>query len=490
MDGSGGEDQSATAGRGRLTLEKSGARWAAAMLVSACGVLVALVLGLSTTVAPAIALSLLPLGFVTFLIVGPRLLFLIYVFITFSGLDLFRVAVGPVDFGTHDLVFGGLAFVAIETSLRQTAHSSPILRQLGSVLGAFLLYVGLTVIHLIHISEGAVGDSLVSWARLVQTLVVVPFVPYFVRTRKDLAWVAIAAIAGVFLSFTVAVRQSLVEPLEASWIPTRRYGGLLNQNQFGLVSAIAMVLSLFGRRLLHPLVRIGGLVVGAAGLFYARSLSSGAALFAALILGAVYLGKQRHVSLIAARLVVVSALVGILAFTYTTQLRPEEVPGSDVAGESSTEVRAMLARAGWEVFWDHPFIGVGWQGSSLPQVIGAKDVSAVLRYEFPDLPPAYYPDVTPTSVHNAYVQILAELGIVGAFLFLLTLFHGHRSIRATPTWDRHTRRLWVTVVVMILVWWNTNPIFGGQAESMALAIALGMIVATSVESSRATSWVD
>ncbi len=66
-------------------------------------------------------------------------------------------------------------------------------------------------------------------------------------------------------------------------------------------------------------------------------------------------------------------------------------------------------------------IGAGWRQSSSPDVIGDREIAAEVRERFPDARGEFYPDVSPSSVHNTYVQILADLGLVGFALFAALL---------------------------------------------------------------------
>ncbi|MFH1996493.1 MAG: O-antigen ligase family protein [Candidatus Omnitrophota bacterium] len=74
----------------------------------------------------------------------------------------------------------------------------------------------------------------------------------------------------------------------------------------------------------------------------------------------------------------------------------------------STKRRFLLARAAWKMFLDHPLFGVG---------VGN------FYYGCPK-----YEAVSPGRAHSMYLEMLAELGAVGFFLFVRMLFYTFKSI--------------------------------------------------------------
>src|SRR5207244_10740133 len=81
----------------------------------------------------------------------------------------------------------------------------------------------------------------------------------------------------------------------------------------------------------------------------------------------------------------------------------------------------LLAYIGWRIFLDHPAIGAGWQASGKePSVYGR--YLAAARREFPEVSPLAFPSPQHQyGVQNAFVQALADLGVVG-FLLLVGVF--------------------------------------------------------------------
>jgi hypothetical protein len=49
------------------------------------------------------------------------------------------------------------------------------------------------------------------------------------------------------------------------------------------------------------------------------------------------------------------------------------------------------------------------------------EIARELRTRFPGARHDFFPDVTPASVHNTYVQMLADLGLIGFVLFITAI---------------------------------------------------------------------
>ena len=145
--------------------------------------------------------------------------------------------------------------------------------------------------------------------------------------------------------------------------------------------------------------------------------------------------------------------------------------------------RTVLATAGLEMFIAHPVVGVGW--SRGPYEIGSDKIDRRLRSLFgPTLRADFLPKQNPTNVHNAYIEILAEAGIVGFVCFLALLVAavgGIRRVLHDAAGDpRVAACAWCAAVLLVgvLVWWNDNALFGTQPETVLAATFLGILAAT------------
>ena len=144
--------------------------------------------------------------------------------------------------------------------------------------------------------------------------------------------------------------------------------------------------------------------------------------------------------------------------------------------------RQVLATAGLELFVENPIIGVGW--ARAPEEIGSVRIDEALREQFGDeVNPEFFPRKNPTNVHNAYVEVLAETGVVGVVLFLLFVVTAFRRIRVIlndPELSADAlayARCAAAIVLGIAVWFNDNAVFGNQPETVLLAVMLGVLAA-------------
>src|SRR5213076_541092 len=77
----------------------------------------------------------------------------------------------------------------------------------------------------------------------------------------------------------------------------------------------------------------------------------------------------------------------------------------------------LLAYIGYRIWRDHPVAGAGWQASTEPGTVDPVLPAAHAR--FPDVTPLAFPTrAHEWGVQNAYIQAAADLGVVGAVLWL------------------------------------------------------------------------
>ena len=172
----------------------------------------------------------------------------------------------------------------------------------------------------------------------------------------------------------------------------------------------------------------------------------------------------------------------VAGFLLIASVRPDDIPRGSGFDASSTAVRVTLGYAGLTVFRDHPILGVGWQRSS--PAITSEAVVAKVRDRFSrvrtDLLQAGDTDVT---IHNAYIQVLAESGLVGFAILVSGLVIGRRGIReliAGAGRDAEVARALMVSLVVILIWWNDNALFGSQPEAVLFAVFLGLLASIRV----------
>ena len=84
-------------------------------------------------------------------------------------------------------------------------------------------------------------------------------------------------------------------------------------------------------------------------------------------------------------------------------------------------------------------------------------------------------------MHNAYIQVVADLGLIGLGLFLFMLASLGRDssnvLNHVPRPAPEGAQLWFMawVLVLVVIWKNDNPIYGGQADTVIPVLFVGAI---------------
>jgi putative inorganic carbon (HCO3(-)) transporter len=156
------------------------------------------------------------------------------------------------------------------------------------------------------------------------------------------------------------------------------------------------------------LISIAGLIVAACSATYSR----GGALGLVFILGAVaLLQRVRPVYIVGAALALL-LVVGVAAPDYFERVR-SLVSARDITSESGPQDRAIAGRLGenlaaWNVFVDHPLLGVGPDHFKLYYRAYADELGMLLHAE--DRP-----------AHNFYLSVAAEMGLLGLLAYLAVM---------------------------------------------------------------------
>lgn len=424
------------------------------------------------------------------LLAGPGLLLLVIVLtrsarvclallliVDVLGLYLDSFSVGPIALRTIDLFWFGLVLWVL---VIRAADGRASTRRIGQTqLSWWLIALGISLVPIAAQSLGDVTDPMVAWLRLVQTFSLVWLVPYATRDNDDSEFVLGAIELAIFAEITRAIIDALIHGQIGE-----RLQGANGPNTTGLLSAILIAAAVHAPLPRRFPMRAALFVVGVTGLLMSRSLGATAAIAATLgifglrqVIGAKASTRNALTAPVRIILLVVAALAIGASF------RPDNLPTSTGFNQSTTVHRAVLATAGFELFADHPLVGVGW--SRAPEVIGAPELNAALRKRFgSNINPEFLPEKNPTGVHNAYVEVLAETGILGFATFLLLLIAAARGIRRTLRSVREYPRTYaiarcsLVLLVVILVWWNDNALYGAQPETVLAATFLGLLAAT------------
>jgi len=383
-----------------------------------------------------------------------------------------------IDITLVDVFFAGLAMWFLWGALgRAQGVFAPRPRvafgQLAMIV--FLVYTGFTLFHIQATDPGELQNAVISWLRLAQTALLAWLVASVVETKRDVSILLSAVAIGCVVAIVVAASggASVLE---------ERAQGTLGANALGLVSGLLLVIAVFAVPKSRPVARAMLVIAAILGLLLAKSVAAFVAIGIVLAFGFA-LAREGNVTHRVKRVAIALALAGLLVFSVVSLLRPEAIPGSEEFGNGSAMHRIVAGSAGLEIFENNPLTGVGWRGSNSPRVYADPEVAAAVRRAFPEANPVFYPDVTATSVHNTYIQILADLGIVGFVLFMALIFVLARHTLSLLRRLGRAHELWPAAFTMalglglVLVWYNDNPLYGGQPETVLPALFIGALAA-------------
>jgi O-antigen ligase len=178
----------------------------------------------------------------------------------------------------------------------------------------------------------------------------------------------------------------------------------------------------------RPLLRVAALGAGAlATAATVLTYSRGGAVALACVLVLCLLATRRrlrlrHAALCVALLLALAAIVPA-GFARRLETIAEFLPGQEEAlrPDSSFEQRRLLTRVAWEMFLDHPLLGVGAGNYTLHFDDYAQEVGSVSR-EYEGLGELHYP-------HNLYLEIAAETGLVGLSTFAVVVLACFSALR-------------------------------------------------------------
>ncbi len=335
---------------------------------------------------------------------------------------------------------------------------------------------------------------LVSAGKFAEYALLALSVPLLVRRRRDLDLVL-----GVFVAWSVAASLlALVQffgwRVLGAYPAGRRQPSFLGHHDFAALSggaaALAAVSIALGRTWRVPRrLAIPAGVAGVVGLVLAGA-TGGAIGFAAGVGAAAVVSRlrglltlRRLAGLAAIVAVVGAGVVGIRGRDFEDFLRFLGVRQKTTAAQAGVQTYAqhtLLAYIGWRIFLDHPAIGVGWQGSSEYSAYGPQLAAA--HREFPSSSPLSFPSPErPYGVQNAFVQALADMGVVG-FALLLAFFAaglflaGRAAFRGPPETAGPALLAGLWLLTAMGIWTALGLVAGIPLDGLTW-LALGLTVA-------------
>jgi O-antigen ligase len=311
-------------------------------------------------------------------------------------------------------------------------------------------------------------------SRLVQ-LVGLIFVTYSaIRRPRDLLILVWAFLIGALVTCVYALANGTLRF-------GRLTGGIFNPNMLAAEIVVAIVMAIFllvaARRLSLRLICLVLLSVFAVVFVQTQSRSGILGLGAAFAFALVAAGPWR--GRITAVILIVAAL-GLAYYVYAASPQLRERVTSIVTGTSQA---SPLREDTWQIALQmtraHPVHGVGLgnfpalESQYFTTNVNIVQVGSLRRFQL--------------VVHNTYLEILAELGIVGLVLFLsvLAMTVGRAAAMLAQPGPEGSTRLLTRAITAGTVGVLTSQVFNSGEYSKQLWVLLGMSVAAAALVSKA-----
>ena len=392
-----------------------------------------------------------------------------------------------VSIGAVDAYLSDLAVLAVVLA---GAFSPPLRRLPRAPLVAWSALAALIVIGTawgaLHYGAYPTGKHAVTAAKWLEYMLLAPATALIVRTREDalpaavslVAWSTAASCIGLLQFFDVL--GSIDHTHGGGRVPS-----FLGAHDFAAVSGATLVLALLvlargSRTTLERRVAIAAGIAGGSGMILGGAFDA----LLGLVLAAIAIGtltarrdRRRLVAIGGIVLALAVGIIGIRSQAVADGLKFVGVKqGNGGASQNiqSYRQRTLLAYIGARIFLDHPALGVGWQGSSDEYAYRPYVADAKRRF---DQPPRAFPSPAhPWGVQNAYVQSLADLGVLGLVLFLSALLLP--AALAVRRGRGDLRVAGVALTLLTIGCWNGFGLVAGIPVAALTWLAAGLATAS------------
>jgi hypothetical protein len=340
------------------------------------------------------------------------------------------------------------------------------------------------------------ADHLVTAAKYAEYALIAVAVPLVIRQRTH-ARMLFATVAGISVAATVVgLLQLTGVPLLDEWPAGRRQPSFLGHHDFAALSGASLSLA-FAALVLGEVSARGRVVAAIAGVSGAVGLvvsgaitgAAGLAFASTVVLVVAYrvgtLDRRRALLVVLTTAAVAVGVVGIRSSNIA------ELFDDETGTVETFSHRGVLAYIGLKEFAGSPAFGIGWQASLDEAGYGPYLDDA--RRRFPDQPARVFPSPEePWGVQNAYLQALADMGVVGAAgivaLLAGALVTGLRTALRSRVGSAAlaislTGTLWLCVLIGVL---NGIGFVAGLPLDALLWLAIGLVAtaAAGMESAR------
>jgi hypothetical protein len=322
-------------------------------------------------------------------------------------------------------------------------------------------------------------------AKWIEYMLLAPAVAAIVRRSRDLIPAAVVLVAWDAIAGVVGLLQFFGALGDLDGTPAgRRKPSFIGYHDYAAFSGASLVLALVvlargarsGRE--RSLAVVAG-IAGAVGLILGGAFDSllGLVLAAA---GIVLLTRLRDRRLLATGAIVAAVAIGVVGIRSSAVADGLKFLGVKQGnGGASTHIqsyrqRVLLAYIGGREFLAHPGLGVGWQGSADPYAFEPYLADAHERFDQPD--EAFPSQRRRWGVQNAYVQSLADLGLLGLPAFLAAFLAP--AFLAARRGSGDARVAGVALPLLVLGAWNGYGLVAGIPLDALTWIGVGVASAS------------
>ncbi len=333
----------------------------------------------------------------------------LYVAILFVQ-DTAALSVGPNTIGV--LVAVGWAGTLVTRSARPV-----VLRERSGLMLALALFaLWLTLSITWAASPGLAGEGLKTWLLAMLAFVLTATT---LHSPRDVVTIGVAFIVGAVISVVYGVATGALSAAAASANETALQGrftgggGDPNVQAAGFIIAMFLCAGLWGvaRNRLARLGLVLAFITVTIGFFATESRGGLLALSVAAVAGLVLLPRQRK------RLLGLAAAAGV-GLAVVTVSNPTAIARMTNFGGGSTG-RNDLWQVAWTIFKRHPLDGIGLSNFQVVEPHYTLNSGTLSRVDLIS--------EVPHLVHNVYLQLLTETGIVGFVLFLAVVVASMRA---------------------------------------------------------------
>jgi hypothetical protein len=366
-------------------------------------------------------------------------------------------------------------------------------RRLLAARAVWLALAALAVLIVVGVAWGALHFSAyparthaTTAAKWLEYMLLAPALAAIARRPRDLVPVAVSLVVWDAIAGVVGVLQFVGVLSDLDGTPAgRRKPSFVGYHDYAALSGATLVLALlvlargprspFERRLA---VTAG--VAGVIGMILGGAFDSllGLVLAAAAVVLTTHLRDGKR--LLAVLAIVLTVGVGVVAIRSSAVADGLKFLGAKQGnGGASTHIqsyrqRALLAYIGGRIFVDHPLLGVGWEGSQDPYAFTPYLRDAHRHFNQPS--EAFPSQAHRWGVQNAYVQSLADLGILGLVTFLAALLVP--ALLAARRGVGDARVLGVALPLLALGVWNGYGLVAGIPLDALTWLAVGVAAAS------------